>query len=68
MAMPFEYFCDVIERVLNLHQDKVKKLCYLIYDFNLDRLVCELDIYSFIKIYDQDNSDFFMSCYMQDII
>lgn len=66
--MTLEYFCDVFEKFINFHQDKIRKLGFLIYDFDEDGYICELDLYSFIKTYEEDNPDFFMKVYLNDIL
>ena len=66
--MTFDYFCEVFERFINFNSDKVKKLTHSIYDFDNDGYVCELDLYTFIKVFEEDNSEFFMNVYMDDII
>lgn len=66
--MDFDYFVDVFERFMNSHLDKLKKMIHSIFDYNFDKYICELDIYSFIKVYESDNSEFFMQVYIDDII
>ena len=53
--MDFDYFCDVFEKYMNFHNDKIKRLVHSIYDFNTDRYLDELDLYCFICTYEPDN-------------
>lgn len=51
----FTFFCDVMEKFMNTNYDKVRRMVHSIYDYNDDGLVCELDIYSFIKIFEAED-------------
>lgn len=66
--MTFEYFCEVFERFMNFNSEKIRKMVHSIYDYNDDRFICELDVYTFIKTYEEDNSDLFMDVYVNDVI
>jgi hypothetical protein len=68
VPMDFEFFCDVFEKFMNTHVEKIKKMVHSIYDFNDDKYICELDIYSFIKVFEEDNPELFMQVYLEDII
>lgn len=48
IPMDFDFFCDTMEKFMNFFKQKVHRMCHLVYDFNEDRCIDELDIYCFI--------------------
>jgi len=51
MSYDFDSFYDHIEKLLNFQPDKLKKIAFSIYDFNEDKVVCELDLYAIMVAY-----------------
>ena len=63
MPVDFEYFIDVIEKVLNQHQEKLLKLAFNLFDYNNDRFICSLDMYAFMKQYDNEEYALFVETF-----
>lgn len=45
-ALDFESYVNLVEKLLNSETERLMKIAFDVYDFNQDRLVCELDMYS----------------------
>ena len=43
-------------------------MVHQIYDFNDDRYIDEIDVYCFMQHYEADNTELFMSVYVEDIM
>jgi hypothetical protein len=42
----FESYVELVEKLLNFETERLFKIAFDIYDFNQDKLVCELDTYT----------------------
>ena len=56
----------MLEKLLNFGQDKLKKTAFNVFDFNDDRSICQLDLYSIMKMYESDDI-VFVNAYSYDI-
>ena len=45
----FSMFCDYFDNILANEQYRLFELAFSIYDYNNNKLLCELDVVSFIK-------------------
>ena len=66
-AQEFEQFCDIIEKALNQdNDDRLWKIAFEIFDFNQDRVVCELDTYTLLQTF-QDDDEVFLAAFSNDL-
>ena len=51
---PVEYdqYCDYFENILNDQNVRLYELAFMIYDYNNNKFICELDVVSFLKTWD----------------
>lgn len=42
LSMPLDYngFCDMLEKLLNVVPDKLKRMAFNVFDFNEDKFIC----------------------------
>jgi hypothetical protein len=67
--MDFEFYCDLIERLLNpLDKNRILKIVHSLFDFNDDGRIDELDAYCFYTCFETDNPEQFMTLYFDDLI
>ena len=62
----FEKFIDEIENLLNYRGDALLRMAFSIYDFDQNRLICELDLYTLFKTYEHED-DLFLQAYYTDV-
>ena len=62
----YEKFIDEIENLLNYRRDALLKMAFNIYDFDQNRLICELDLYTLFKTYEHED-DLFLKAYSTDV-
>lgn len=58
VPLDFSSYCDMLERLLNYQQDKLKAMTFKVFDYNEDRQICQLDLYSVMKMYENDDQVF----------
>ncbi len=51
---------------MNFGQDKLKRIAFNVFNFNNDRYLCQLDLYSIMKMYEGDDQ-VFVNAYSYDI-
>jgi hypothetical protein len=51
-------FCDMLEKLLNYKPDKLFKMAFDVYNYNDDKHVCYLDLFSMMKLYEQEDEIF----------
>ena len=61
----YDYYCDFFENLLNNGSERLYDLAFMIYDFNNNKKICELDVVSFIKTW--DNFEMLESIFIKDI-
>lgn len=66
--MPLEFgpYCDMLERMLNMMPDRLKRIAYNVFDFNEDKFICQLDLYSMMKMQEFDDP-VFVAAYSYDL-
>ena len=42
----FESYIELIEKIINFEPDRLFKMAFDVYDFNQDKLICELDTFT----------------------
>jgi hypothetical protein len=62
----FDSFLDEIEIMINFKRDLLKKIAFQIYDFDSDHMICNLDLYTFLKNYEHDD-DCLIKAYSCDL-
>jgi hypothetical protein len=68
-AMDFEFYCDLIERLLNpLDKNRILKIVHSLFDFNNDGRIDELDAYCFYTSFETENPEQFMDLYFDDLM
>jgi Ca2+-binding EF-hand superfamily protein len=50
-----ESYCQIWEDLLNHNPEKLLKIAFQSFDFNKDKYICELDLYSIMKIYEAED-------------
>lgn len=67
MNVPVEFsqWLDLLESLLNFKRDRLLKMAFHVLDFNDDGAVCMLDLYSIMKLYENDE-DVFIKGYAHD--
>lgn len=67
MSVPvdFSQWLDLIESLLNFKRDRLLKMAFHVLDFNDDGAVCMLDLYSIMKLYENDE-EVFIKAYAHD--
>jgi len=48
-------YVDMLEKLLNLGLDRLKRMAFNSFDFNEDGRVCELDLYAIMKTYESED-------------
>jgi len=66
VPLDFSQYLDLLEKLMNFGQDKLKRIAFNVYNFNDDRYVCQLDLYSIMKLYEGDDQ-VFVAAYSYDI-
>ncbi len=66
ISQDFNAYCDMLERLLNITPDKLKRMTFNVYNFNEDRTICDLDLYAIMKLYENDD-EVFVEAYSYDI-
>ena len=61
----YDQYCDFFENVLNNQSDRLYDLAFSVYDFNSNKFICELDVVSFLKTW--ENFDMLESIFIKDI-
>jgi hypothetical protein len=51
---------------MNNRKEVLLKMAFNIYDYDQNRLICELDLYTFLKTYEHDD-DLFIKAYSNDL-
>ena len=46
ISQEFDSYVELIEKLLNFEPDRLFKIAFDVYDFNQDKLICELDTYT----------------------
>ena len=62
----YETFIEEIEQLINFQKDKLLKMAFQLYDYDQDHTICQLDLYTFLKIYEHDE-ECFLKAYANDI-
>ncbi len=56
--MDFEFFCDLMERLLNpLDKTRILKIVHSVFDFNNDGRIDELDAYCFYCTFEAESEE-----------
>jgi len=66
VSLEFDQYCELIEKLLNLETDRLLKIAFDVYDFNLDKLVCELDAYTMLLTF-RDEEAVFLEAFSFDL-
>ncbi len=68
LSVPLDYtqYIDMLERLLNFGQEKLKRIAFNVFNFNNDRYICVFDLYSIMKLYESDDK-VFVEAYSYDI-
>lgn len=66
VPLDFGQYLDMLEKLMNFGQDKLKRVAFNVYNYNGDRYVCQLDLYSIMKLYEGDDQ-VFVAAYSYDI-
>ena len=68
LIVPLEYckWIDLIEQLLNSKKAKLQWMAFNVLDFNEDDHVCQLDMFSIMKMYENED-DVFVKAYSHDI-
>ena len=63
----FEWYCEFIEKLVNTEQrDRLMKIAFDVYDFNQDKLICELDTYTAMQTFNDDD-EVFLAAFSYDL-
>lgn len=65
MPVDFDSYVEMLEKMLNFDRDRLMKIAFDIYDFNQDKLICELDTFTNLKIFNDDD-DIFVQAFSYD--
>ena len=58
-AQDFDSYLELIERLINNDEtERLSKIAFDIFDFNQDKLVCELDMYTLLHSFSDDDEVF----------
>ena len=49
--LEFEAYVELLEKMINLENDRLMKIAFDIFDYNQDKLICELDTYSMMQLF-----------------
>ena len=48
-AQDFHSYCDFLEKIINNDMERMMRIAFELYDFNQDKLICELDMYASLQ-------------------
>lgn len=66
-AQDFESYIELIEKLINNDEsERLLKIAFDVFDFNQDKLICELDVYTLIKSF-SDDDDVFIDAFSYDL-
>ena len=66
IAQDFHQYCDLIEKLLNTETDRLLRIAFDVYDFNQDKLICELDSYTNMQTF-SDDDEVFLAAFSYDL-
>lgn len=60
LAIPLEFnqYCELFEKLLNTDNDRLMRIAFDVYDYNQDKTVCELDTYTMMQQFADDDKVF----------
>ena len=62
----FEQYCDLIEKMVNQENDRLWRIAFDVYDFDQDKIICELDTYTMLQTF-QDDDEVFVAAFSNDL-
>ena len=62
----FDSYVEIIEKLLNHDVERLFRIAFDIYDFNHDKLICELDTYANVQNF-RDDDEVFVDAFSYDI-
>ena len=65
-SFDYESFIDEVEQLMNYRQDHLLKMAFSVYDYDQDHSICNLDLYTFLKVYEHDEQSF-LHAFSQDL-
>jgi hypothetical protein len=65
-AIEFEEYCSYMEYVMLYDHPTLRMLAFTVYDFNGNNFLCQLDIVSFIKTW--DNFELLQDVFIDDLM
>ena len=64
----FESYTDLIEKLMNTETERLLRIAFDIYDFNSDKLICELDTYTYVQNFSgPEMEDVFLRAFSFDL-
>ena len=66
LPLSFDAYIELLEKLLNFTPLKLKKIAFNVLNFNDDKYICQLDLYSIMKLYESDDQ-VFVNAYSYDI-
>ena len=66
LALDFETYIELVEKLLNEQNDRLLKIAFDVFDFNQDKKICELDTYTMIQNF-SDDDEVFISAFSFDL-
>ena len=64
-TVEYDQYCDYFENLLNFDTRRLYELAFSVYDYNSNKYICELDVVSFLKTW--DNFEMLESIFIKDI-
>ena len=64
-TVEYDQYCDYFENLLNFNNRRLYELAFSVYDYNSNKYICELDVVSFLKTW--DNFEMLESIFIKDI-
>ena len=62
----FDSYIEMIEKLLNFDKDRLMKIAFDVYDYNQDKLICELDSYTNMKNF-ADDDEVYVQAFSYDL-
>ena len=66
-AQDFDSYVDLIEKLINNDEtERLMRIAFDVFDYNQDRLVCELDVFTLLKSF-HDDDEVFVEAFSYDL-
>lgn len=66
--LDFDSYVELVEKLLNHEPDRFLKIAFDVFDFNQDKLICELDTYTQLQTFQgPETEEVFMQAFSFDL-